>query len=214
MITKENYISQFTAFSHKDLQWSTCGVTCVAMIIQQLSNNRVVENGSLEEFLSKLVEMHKNSGPTVYRPYILNGKDSLITVGQQSKVKNIQPHDVIKDENQEYNPVFGLINGIDHRGIPQVMNDYGIKAETKLDYPFDELVADFKSGKYKYFLASIHSLRTRESHIVIIQNIGTDEKGEYIEFVDPGEKEFDLAVKRQDFDFFRYIFNSRGTAIY
>ncbi len=88
-----------------------------------------------------------------------------------------------------------------------------MKAGLLEDYSFRQLLTDLKRGMFKYFLPSVHSFKGRGSHVIVVQNVGTDNDGEYVEIVDPSEPNYTFGLKHLDFEYFEKIYNGFGTYV-
>ena len=210
-ITKQNFRSQFLSFTNPDLQWNGCTPSAISMGLNQLGKSQ-----EPEQVLADLVKMHQNKGEVIKRELEINGEKLNVTVGPVTEVDQLElrkENDTQVTEAGPYIPAFSLLNGYDHRASKEYFSKFDLKTYFIEDYTFNDLVRDLETNRYQIILASIHSLQTRENHIVIPTSVGSDAKGRYIEFVDPAEKEYEFAVKRQDFKFFEFIFNHRATVI-
>lgn len=213
MIEAEDFYPQHGSVSNEELGWYICGIACIAMVLESLDkfDEFRTNDRSLEPFLKWLVGLHVNGEvPVVQRRFVLNGEAVWITVGLEDRVER-RAGDRVATGEKEYFPVFSLQNGYDHRASEFIFEKFGLKAGLLEDYSFDRLVADIRKGKYRYFLASVHSFKGRGSHLVVVQNVGEDAKGKYIEIVDPSEVNYKFGLKRLDFEYFEKIYNGFGT---
>jgi len=204
MITENNYYSQFKAFPQKELQWKTCGICSVAMVLDAENKFEKFKNKekNLEIFLRHLVKKHKNGRPMYKKEIFLSGKKTSITVGKVNKKKD-KSKLVLSKADKDFFPVFTLGNGFDHRSSKTIFEKFNLTANLIENISTEYINKALKNSTWKYFLASIHSLKGRGSHVVVVQNIGKDEQGRYFEIVDPAEITFEFGQKRLEMSFFK-----------
>lgn len=214
MISEKDFYSQFLAFENIDLQWSTCGICSVAMVISSFGKFSRYSNDkhALEPFMRDLIDKHRNgSKPMILRRYLSRSIPLRVTVGSKEMFPTLEQDEIFIGKEEEFTPVFTLSSGFDHRSSNKIFSEFLISANLVNPLSIEGIEETIHTKGY--VLASIHSLRGRGSHIVVLQSIGQDDRGAYIELVDPAEKEFRFAVKRFDLDFFGKIYNGYGTVI-
>lgn len=215
MISSKNFYSQFGAFRDEELRWYTCGIACIAMVLDSMGRFQEFKSKgkNLEKFLKFLISYHVNGSlPVVQRGFVLNGEKIMITVGLVGRVQK-RVRDVVTIGSKGYFPVFSLGNGYDHRASAFLFGKFAVRAGLRESYSFSDLVTGFRNGEFAYFLPSVHSFKGRGTHLVVMQEAGEDEKGQYVEVVDPSELDYKYAVKRFDYGYFEKIYNGFGTYI-
>ncbi len=235
MNDKNNFYSQFKSFKEPVIQWTACGICSIAMVLDSLKKFENYKNNEkdLENFAISLINKHINGSlPVKVRNLKLNEKYIEVTIGLCSKYeslpfqRDINPNDtkylpVYKinsdktslGKQENFFPVFTLIDGYYHSASKCIFKQFGISADIEEGYSFSSLLMDYKNKQFEYFLPSIHSLRGRGSHVVVLNKISSDSKRNYVEIVDPGELEYEYALKRFDLDYFESIYNGYGTQV-
>jgi hypothetical protein len=212
----QNFFSQKKSFRSFDLNVSTCGVCCLAMAIDSLVglDGYKTPSRNLDPFLQLLLSIHKDNGKVIYKDIVLNGVIQKVTVSPENRLKRqLEPEEYMEEVSGEFFPVFTLNNGYDHRATEFILKKFGLNGGYKEDISLVEIKEHITHEDWHYFIASIKSLRTRETHLVLIQNFGTDAQGDYVEYIDPWEDDFIWATKKTEYSFFEYLFNRRGSFV-
>lgn len=176
-----------------------CGPSCVAMALQAFKKypkNKSLSN--IEFLLVDLVNMHKSNGNMVKFKTTLDSREVDIPVElampQNEYLLKDARYFVVKENNQ-YAPVFSLVNGYDHRGSERVFAKYGLKAGFFEKVGLSYMVTQLKSNKAlivsvipRRLSAKFHfetEKKAAPAHLVLITDLLEINGVPYFHVIDP-----------------------------